>query len=138
MLGKDVTVLGKQEAVPGRLRALPGKRGTMQGRSEALFGKLRALPAACRGVPAVDPLSEETPVSIPGLGEVAVRFFERNGFQFARFSLAPEGEGMLQQPPVMGPGGIDFPAAAGTYHLDVLTLDMTEKRANVRLRFSPA
>lgn len=84
-------------------------------------------------------VSEQDLAWVPDLKvQVSVRFFERNGFQFARFSLAPEGEGMLQQPPVMGPGGIDFPAAAGTYHLDVLNLDLEEKRASVRVRFSPA
>lgn len=84
-------------------------------------------------------VSEQDLAWVPDLKvQVSVRFFERNGFQFARFSLAPEGEGMLQQAPVMGPGGIDFPAAAGTYHLDVLNLDLEEKRASVRVRFSPA
>jgi hypothetical protein len=83
-------------------------------------------------------LSDGSPVSIPDLNaEVGARFYERDGHAFARFWVAPSGQGMLQQPPVVGPGRIAFPAQSGTYHLDVLSLDLAEKRASVRLRFAP-
>lgn len=83
-------------------------------------------------------LSGDTPVSIPELGaEVGARFFDRDGFSFARFYVAPQGEAMLEQPPIMGPGSIEFPSANGTYHLDVLSLDRKGKRATVRLRLVP-
>lgn len=78
-------------------------------------------------------------VRVPGLeAEVGAQFFEREGYSFARFSVSSRDLGMLQQPPVMGTGTIDFPAENGTYHLDVLSLDRTAKRATVRLRFEPA
>ncbi|HKI04658.1 MAG TPA: CHAT domain-containing protein [Thermoanaerobaculia bacterium] len=81
-------------------------------------------------------VSEDSPVSIPGLeAEVGARFFERDGYSFARFWVSPPGEGMLQQPPVMRPGGLAFPARDGTYHLDILSLDPVQKNARVRLRF---
>lgn len=78
-------------------------------------------------------------VLVPGLeAEVGAQFFEREGHSFARFSVSPKGFGMLEKPAVFGTGTIKFPAENGTYHLDVLSLDRTEKRATVRLRFEPA
>jgi DNA-binding transcriptional ArsR family regulator len=78
-------------------------------------------------------------VRVSGLeAEVGAQFFEREGYVLARFSITPKSSGMLQQPPVMGTGTIDFPADNGTYHLDVLSLDRTAKRAKVRLRFEPS
>ena len=83
-------------------------------------------------------VSEGSPASVSDLqAEVRVRFFERSGSSFARFSVAPQGQGMLEKPPVMGTGTIEFPAQSGTYHLDVLDLDLAGKRASVRLRFVP-
>jgi hypothetical protein len=80
-------------------------------------------------------LSEGNPVFIPGLeAEVGARFFERDGYSFARFSIAPQDAGMLEHPPVMSAGTIDFPSQKGTYHLDVLSLDKAARRATVRLR----
>jgi hypothetical protein len=80
-------------------------------------------------------LSEGNPVFIPGLeAEVGARFFERDGYSFARFSIAPQDAGMLEHPPVMSTGTLDFPSQNGTYHLDVLSLDKAAKRATVRLR----
>ena len=77
-------------------------------------------------------------VHVPGLeAEVGAQFFERAGSTTARFSVSPRGLGMLQQPPVMGPGTLDFQAENGTYYLDILRLDRVEKRATVRLRFEP-
>lgn len=69
--------------------------------------------------------------------EVGAQFFEREGYVLARFSVTPKSSGMLQQPPVMGKGTIDFPAENGTYHLDVLGLDRAARRATIRLRFEP-
>lgn len=63
---------------------------------------------------------------------VSVSFFEQAGFKFARFSLSPEGEGMLQQPPVMGPGPITFAGAKGSYVLEVLNLDFEGRSAEVQ------
>ncbi len=83
-------------------------------------------------------VSEGNPVSIPGLEvEVGARFFEREGYSFARFWVAPQGQGRLEKPPVMAPGTIDFTAQNGIYHLDVLSLDPVSKRATVRVRFVP-
>lgn len=82
-------------------------------------------------------LSRDNSVVIPGLAEVSAHFFERSGFHLARFSVAPPGQGLLEQPPVMGPKSIQFPAPKGTYHLDVLSLNAVEGRARVRLRFEP-
>jgi hypothetical protein len=83
-------------------------------------------------------LSDGSPVSIPDLNaEVGAQFYERQGHRYATFWVAPSGQGTLQQPPVVGPGSIAFPASSGTYHLDVLSLDLTEKRASIRLRFAP-
>ncbi|HEV8582253.1 MAG TPA: CHAT domain-containing protein [Thermoanaerobaculia bacterium] len=88
--------------------------------------------------PASYALSEGNPVSIPSLdAQVGANFYEREGHGFARFWVAPPGQGMLQQPPVVGPGPIEFPAQNGTYHLDVQSLDLTQKKALVRLRFVP-
>lgn len=88
--------------------------------------------------PASYTLSEGNPVSIPGLeAQVGANFYEREGYAFARFWVAPPGQGMLQQPPVFGPGPIEFPAQNGTYHLDVQSLDLTQQKATVRLRFVP-
>jgi hypothetical protein len=42
-----------------------------------------------------------------------------------------------QSPAVMTVGTLDFQAENGTYHLDILSLDRTAKRAIVRLRFEP-
>lgn len=82
-------------------------------------------------------VSEGSPASFPDLeAEVGAEFFERDGYSFARFWVAPQGQGMLQQPPVVGRGTIQFPAEKGTYHLDVLSLSLSEKRATVRLRFA--
>lgn len=82
-------------------------------------------------------VSEGSPVNVPGLdAEIGVRFFDRDGFTLAHFSLTPPGQGMLQQPPVLGRGAIKFPAANGIYHLDVLDLDLEQRRATVRLRLS--
>lgn len=78
-------------------------------------------------------------VLVPGLeAEVGAQFFEREGHSFARFSVSPRGLGMLQKPPVFGTGTIEFRAENGIYHLDVLSLDRTAKRATVRLRFEPS
>jgi hypothetical protein len=83
-------------------------------------------------------VSEGSPVSVPGLGaEVGAHFFERAGRHLARFWIAPPGEEILQQPPVIGPGPIDFAAPNGTYHMEVLSLDGAEKRATISLRFLP-
>lgn len=83
-------------------------------------------------------VSEGSPASIPDLGaEVGAHFFQRDGYSLARFWVAPQGQGMLQNPPIMGPGSIEFPAEHGTYHLDVLSLSLPEGRAMVRLRFVP-
>ena len=84
-------------------------------------------------------LGDGDSVLVPGLeAEVGAQFFERAGYTTARFSVSPKDLGMLQQPPVMGTGTIDFPAENGTYLLDVLSLDRTAKRATVRLRFKPS
>ena len=83
-------------------------------------------------------VDEGSPVSIPGLGtEVGVRFFERDGYSFARFWVAPQGQAMLEKPPTMGPGTIEFTGQNGTYYLEVVSLNPGEKRATVRLRFVP-
>ena len=80
-------------------------------------------------------LSDGSPVSIPDLNaEVGANFYVREGHGFARFWVATPDQGMLQQPPVVGPGPIEFPAQNGTYHLDVVSLNLAEKRATVRLR----
>ena len=82
-------------------------------------------------------VSEGSPVSIPPLdAAVGANFYEREGHGFARFWVETPGEGMLQQPPVVGPGPIEFPAQNGTYHLDVVSLNLAEKRATVRLRYA--
>lgn len=82
-------------------------------------------------------VSEGSPASFPDLGaEVGASFFDRDGYSFARFWVASQEEGMLQQPPVMGPGSIAFPTSRGTYYLDILSLSLPEKRATVRLRFA--
>lgn len=95
------------------------------------------VPAPTPAVRSSYELGEGSPVSIPGLAEVGARFFEREGRSFARFWIAPQGQGMLERPPVLGPGTIDFVGQNGTYHLDVLSLDLTGKRATVRLRVQP-
>lgn len=80
-------------------------------------------------------VKEGASASFPGLGAaVGALFFEREGRFLARFWVTPEGEGMLQQPPVLGPGSIRFPASKGTYHLEVLSLNREERSAEVRLR----
>jgi hypothetical protein len=83
-------------------------------------------------------VSEGSPASFPDLeAEVGADFFEEDGYSFARFWVTPQGQGTLQQPPVMGPGAIAFlTPKGGTYHLDVLSLNLAEKRATVRLRFA--
>jgi hypothetical protein len=84
-------------------------------------------------------LGDGDSVRVSGLeAEVGAQFFERAGYTTARFSVSPKDLGMLQQPPVMGTGTIDFPVENGTYHLDVLSLDRAAKRAKVRLRFEPS
>ncbi len=72
--------------------------------------------------------------------EVGAKFFEREGYKLARFWVAPQGLGMLEQPPVMGPGTIAFPVpgGGGIYYLDVMSLDKEAQRATVRLRFTEA
>jgi CHAT domain-containing protein len=83
-------------------------------------------------------LGQGSPVSIPDLGaQVGASFYERDGHAFARFWVAPSGQAMLQQPPVVGPGPIAFPTQDGTYHLDVQRLDLAAKQATVRLQFVP-
>lgn len=92
-------------------------------------------PPEPRSRPSSYVVSDGSPVSMPDLGvDVGASFHEREGYRFARFWIAPQGGEMLQQPPVMGPKSIAFPAANGTYHLDILTLDLVEKRATVRVR----
>jgi hypothetical protein len=83
-------------------------------------------------------VSDGSSVTIPGLdAEVGANFYQREGHAFARFWVEAPGQGMLQQQPVFGPGPIEFPAQNGTYHLDVLSLSLADKRATVRLRFVP-
>lgn len=82
-------------------------------------------------------VSEGSPASFPDLGaEVGASFFDRGGFSLARFWVTSQEGGMLEQPPVMGPGSIAFPTSKGTYHLDILSLNLPEKSARVRLRFA--
>ncbi|HEY0554891.1 MAG TPA: CHAT domain-containing protein [Thermoanaerobaculia bacterium] len=69
--------------------------------------------------------------------EVGANFYETQGHAFARFWISPPGEGTLQQPPVVGPGSIEFPAQNGTYRLDVLSLDLEGKQATVKLSLIP-
>jgi hypothetical protein len=84
-------------------------------------------------------LGDGDSVVIQGLNaEVGAQFFEREGYTLARFSVTPPDLGMLQQPPVMKTGTINFPTEKGTYHLDVLSLDRSARRAQVRLRFEPS
>lgn len=74
-------------------------------------------------------------ISVPDLQvKVGVRFFERGGYTFARFWIEPRGMASLQQPPVLGPGTIEFPGEAGSYILDVLSLSSKDRSASVRLR----
>jgi hypothetical protein len=83
-------------------------------------------------------VSEGSPASVPALNaEVGANFYEREGHAFARFWITPPGEGMLQPAPVVGPGPIEFPTQNGTYRLDVLSLDLTQKRATVHLSLLP-
>lgn len=130
-----------EPAPPRRQREIEaGQRSTQQQDKEILTEPAQTEPVPEPPKPKPEPpssyeLSEGTPVHIPGLdAEVSAQFFERNGFSFARFSVGPSGQGMLQQPPVMGPGPLEFPASNGTYHLDVLSLNLAERRARVRLR----
>lgn len=75
------------------------------------------------------------PAIFPDLGaEVGAHFFEREGRFLARFWLAPTGGATLQQPPVLGPGSIQFLSQSGIYHLEVLSLNREERSAEVRLR----
>lgn len=82
-------------------------------------------------------VSEGSPASFPGLAEVGAHFFEREGRFLARFWVVPEGGAMLQRPPVLGPGPIEFPAQNGTYHLIVSSLDAAAGRATVQLSLMP-
>jgi hypothetical protein len=97
--------------------------------------QVSSVPAPSRSSSQV--LSEDSPASFPGMAEVGAHFFEREGRFLARFWVAPQGGAMLQQPPVLGPGPIEFPAQNGTYRLDVLSLDAVKGRATVRLSLVP-
>jgi len=87
-------------------------------------------------------VGDGNPVSIPDLGaEVGAHFFVRDGYNLARFWITPpDSDTMQQEGALLNPKSIDFPSPKGTYHLDVLSLDMAGKRATVRLklRASPA
>ncbi|HYG61614.1 MAG TPA: CHAT domain-containing protein [Thermoanaerobaculia bacterium] len=99
--------------------------------------KEEAPPAPPPSSPGSYVVSDGGSVSIPVLEvDVGASFHGREGYPFARFWIAPWGGEMLQQPPIMGPKSIAFPAPDGTYHLDVLTLDFEGKRATVRVRFA--
>ncbi len=86
-------------------------------------------------------VTTDSPVHFSHLAaDVGAKFFEREGYKLARFWVAPQGLGMLEQPPVMGPGTIAFPVpgGGGIYYLDVTSLDKEAQRATVRLRFTEA
>ncbi|HVR98697.1 MAG TPA: CHAT domain-containing protein, partial [Thermoanaerobaculia bacterium] len=84
-------------------------------------------------------VSEGSPVFIPDLeAEVGATFFDSEGHSFAHFWVAPRGMEMLKQPPIMSPQSIAFPSPnGGTYRLNVKTLNLEAKSAEVALSFVP-